>query len=1468
MSDLEKLKFPALDVGGTNYIVWALEANNYLCADGIGNTVDENFELPFGSGAQDETMRKNAARAVCLLLRHLHKDLKMNYLEERNPAVIWKSLRLRFDTDRKQAMLPLLNDEWNKLCFYNFKTVTEYATKLYSITSELSWCGRKLSDADKIEKTLSTFNPAERILATQYRRMNHDTFDKLVAVLLLDEKHGLLLQRNHDERRLPGNPPGQTQGTPEVNYGDSGNRSHGGKSKFKPFRGSKKEWKQHGGKSHRRVGGKGKVHGGRTSKSPRGSCHKCGLEGHWANNCRTPAFHCKLFQQSKLQSTQDKSKTSSPPERKVAFMTDFSDDDDAESHCIESFSNMTIEDEAHCLIDCATTHVILTDKRFFISLDESNTPSNIKTVGGVVSIARGSGHARVVLPNGTSIDIEKAIYAPESSRNLLSFADLRKNGIHVNTASMADGKECLRLIDRRGVVVEECLDNGNGLYFTHIKPAFDKSFYSEGSSNPTTVNAKASKLSLWHERLGHPGRRMLENIAKAVPNIPLTPKDIDMHGQRLCSPCAMGKLQIRKKTAFSGEKFKRKGILEMLVSDVCGPISPPTGPFNYFMVVKDSSARYSKVQLLTSRNEVMPKLLTSIIKLKAQFPDHPIKTVRVDNASEYVSKSFQQFCASSGINLETSVPYAHNTSAENFVKQIQMVARPLLLRSNLPLSCWGHAVLHAGSLIRYRPSAGNSLSPHELVHGFPPSVAHLKIFGSAVYVPIPPHQQSKMGPRRQLGIYVGFQSPSIIRYLSPQTGDLFVAHITMCEFDETTFPKLGDDDGKPRPHFDFDQPDTKALHKDPYNGQGEKDVRRILHLQRIAQNAPDVFTATERVTRSDLNEATNYPARVAIDSVPASASVVPNKRGRPKGSKDFVPRKRRTKAEMAGEAVVLEETADADAITDVNISAFLACMDEDAEPQTVADCKASADWPMWKAAIKAELQSLLEREVFGDVQQCPPDHKPIGCRWVFTRKRDQTGKVVRYKARLVAQGFTQRFGIDYSDTYSPVMTMTTLRWLFAFAARNDMQVKQADIETAYLYGNIDVELYMSVPEGLRVEGESSVKLPCVRVHKSLYGLKQAGRIWYLHFSQYLIKCGFRTHECSPCLFIKRSGAEIAIIGIYVDDIVMVGTDAAVAAAMTALKAEFKVKDLGILSFCLGLQVSQISSGIILHQANYIMKVLRRFNMREVSRATQTPMVVRNLKPEADVYGPRRGSEGVLGEKYPYKEAIGALLYLANCTRPDIAFAVSVLARYSSEPTKRHWSGIKQVLRYLARTRDYGLLYRRGGTKRNVSELITDDLYGYADAGYLSDPHKARSQTGYVFMSAHGAISWKSTKQTLAATSTNQSELIALYEACRECIWLRRFIKFIRKSLHFKSKLPPIKIYEDNAACVAQVQRGYIKSDRTKHIDPKFFFMHDLNGKQLDVQRISSDKNLADVFTKSLGSVKHWDLVHGLGLTPM
>jgi hypothetical protein len=229
----------------------------------------------------------------------------------------------------------------------------------------------------------------------------------------------------------------------------------------------------------------------------------------------------------------------------------------------------------------------------------------------------------------------------------------------------------------------------------------------------------------------------------------------------------------------------------------------------------------------------------------------------------------------------------------------------------------------------------------------------------------------------------------------------------------------------------------------------------------------------------------------------------------------------------------------------------------------------------------------------------------------------------------------------------------------------------------------------------------------------------------------------------------------------------------------------------------------------------------------------------------------------LGPEYPYLSAIGALMYLANNTRLDISFAVNLLARYSASPTKRHWTGIKNILRYLHGTADLGLFYERNQDP---------SLVGYTDAGYLSDPHNGRSQTGFVFLNGGSAISWKSSKQTLVTTSTNHSEIIALYEASRECVWLRRVINHIQSSCGINSIESPTIIYEDNATCVAQMQQGYIKSNVIKHISPKLFYPHQLQQSgEIKVMQTKSCDNLADLFTKSLPYSTFRICVKGIGM---
>ena len=277
----------------------------------------------------------------------------------------------------------------------------------------------------------------------------------------------------------------------------------------------------------------------------------------------------------------------------------------------------------------------------------------------------------------------------------------------------------------------------------------------------------------------------------------------------------------------------------------------------------------------------------------------------------------------------------------------------------------------------------------------------------------------------------------------------------------------------------------------------------------------------------------------------------------------------------------------------------------------------------------------------------------------------------------------------------------------------------------------------------------------------------------------------------------------------------------------------------------------------MHQSTYISKILKRFYM-DKAHPLSTPMVVRSLETIKDPFLPKGNDEELLGPEVPYLSVIGALMYLASHTRPDISFAVNLLARYSSSPTRRHWTGVKQIFRYLRGTMDMSLYY---------SLSSKSGLVGYADVGFLSDPHNGRSQTGYVFLYGGTAISWRSTKQTITATSSNHAEILAIHEASRECVWLRSIINHIHKTcgLSYQREVPII-LYEDNIACIAQLKVGYIKGDRTKHISPKFFFTHDIQERGvIAIQQVRSSDNLADIFTKALPTKKFEELVSKIGL---
>ena len=329
-----------------------------------------------------------------------------------------------------------------------------------------------------------------------------------------------------------------------------------------------------------------------------------------------------------------------------------------------------------------------------------------------------------------------------------------------------------------------------------------------------------------------------------------------------------------------------------------------------------------------------------------------------------------------------------------------------------------------------------------------------------------------------------------------------------------------------------------------------------------------------------------------------------------------------------------------------------------------------------------------------------------------------------------------------------------------------------------------------------------------------------------------------------------------IVAAYVDDLNLIGTESAITRAKTLLTAKFQMKFLGPTTLCLGLQVKHLRDGsLFLHQTAYTQRVLKRFNMDQ-AHPLSTPLMGRS-KTNEDPYFPCEEEEEEL-DKPRYFVVVGALLYLATYTRLDISFAVSVLSRHSQRPTSRHWAGVKHLLRYLRGTKDLGLHYTRNQTL---------GLTGYADAGYKSDVKTGKSQTGYVFIKNNAPISWKLVKQTVTATSTNHSKLLAFHEATRELVWLRAVDKLIMQRSRLGYDPKPTILYEDNAACVNQLGTGFIKANRIKHIDLQIFsFTQDLVQEgQLVVKKIESENKVADMFTKSLPGHTHRKLVKKAGM---
>ncbi|CAA0841943.1 cysteine-rich RLK (RECEPTOR-like protein kinase) 8 [Striga hermonthica] len=487
------------------------------------------------------------------------------------------------------------------------------------------------------------------------------------------------------------------------------------------------------------------------------------------------------------------------------------------------------------------------------------------------------------------------------------------------------------------------------------------------------------------------------------------------------------------------------------------------------------------------------------------------------------------------------------------------------------------------------------------------------------------------------------------------------------------------------------------------------------------------------------------------------------------------------------------------------------------EPSTFAQDERDASW---RRAMLEEMKAIEENETW-ELVDPPPGCHPIGLKWVYKVKRDESGAIVKHKARLVARGFVQRKGIDFEEVFAPVARMESVRLLLAMAAAKDWRIHHLDVKSAFLNGELAETVYVKQAPGFAVKGEEHKVLRCER---------------------HSMGCDKPRERGTPS---SMSPWEELIVGVYVDDLIITGArEGDINGFKREMAARFRMSDLGQLSYYLGIEVKQGRDSITLCQRGYARKLLERSGMADC-KSCATPMEERLKLTKA--------STAAKVDATLYRSIVGGLRYLVH-TRPDIAFAVGYVSRFMEDPREDHWAAVKRLLRYVKGTVDQGIIFPKTG---DGSELR---LTVFSDADMAGDIDGRKSTSGVLVFLGSAPISWQSLKQKIVALSTCEAEYVAAATTACQVVWLRRLLG----ELTGKEARPPA-LMVDNQPAIA-LANNPVLHDRSKHIDTRFHFIRDcINEGHIVLEFVESGRQLADILTKPLGRLRFMELRTKIGM---
>ena len=779
------------------------------------------------------------------------------------------------------------------------------------------------------------------------------------------------------------------------------------------------------------------------------------------------------------------------------------------------------------------------------------------------------------------------------------------------------------------------------------------------------------------------------------------------------------------------------------------------------------------------------------------------------------------------------------------------MARAMLHDHDVPAVLWGEAVQAACWTRNRLPTrALENVTPFEAFTGRAPRYGHLRTFGCVAWRHIPGKLRNKLESKSMKGILVGYTSESgMYRIYHPQTGRVAVS--SDVEFSENEFDFMDMNPLQfvmpsevpseiPNPPVIYDEivvlpgpPPSAPVNVRPVTPIVDTPVDTPTHSREASVvqiedsdeegedvEEPEVQAPVPpepipiRARRRVAGIRPEFPVGLSAAHSPCQCPTMGNQM-----SSRQLRRNYRRRSMTHYRALVAHSFV---------------------EPAQYRDAMKAPDSKKWVKAMEAEIASIVSNKVWELVPRPIGKTNVVGTRWVYNVKHGNL-----YKARFVAKGFTQKWGVDYDETFAPVAKYNSIRTMIAIAAAKRRKLQQMDVKTAFLNSILQETVYGEQPEGF-VDPDHPDYVCLFR--KSLYGLKQSTRMWYKCIAPVLIEFDFKPCESDHSIFVSNKDGRMTYIALYVDDLLILGDDDEdVAEIKRRLSEHFDMKDLGEAKRFLGIKIEYQQDGSIkIHQGDYIRTLLERHGMQDCNPVSTPldPSVKLVKATEADA----------TADSTEYASIVGGLMFAGCVTRPDIMCAIGQLSQFNSNPSSRHLMAAKRVLRYLAGTVELGITF--------VAPPLDPEVF--SDANWAGNEDNRRSTTGYIVMFNGGAIVWQSRLQPTVALSTMEAEYMALAEAAKEIAWLRRFLKEL--NYHGSSSEEPTVLNTDSQGAMA-LAKNPVSHARSKHIDIRHHFIREaITDKSVWLQYVPTEDMTADSLTKGLGRQKHDRCLMLMGMT--